>query len=343
LSALPAALTLLPATSIAVRLSAASERARAAVWAPWLLLLFALHESLWEPATRVEVYTLANLFAVCTIACALPLLELQSNPRDVIRRTALAGALLGLCAGCNPVIAVAAGLALAPGIMHAGWHACAALPTACAALLGGLLGLLPYLYLPLAAARSDVFVWGGLNDTASYLRYLTLRDYAGNQTLGLLGTLEHASAWFGWSVEHLLLPVLILGFGAFSAARAQLRFSRSVFVIAFAVELTMISFNAVWNLEIPDYNGYLGSAYWLAAAGASALFVRCVAHQQRLACAAILLCVGASILSPPAPWERTRSADRLARTLAEQVLAEALLPARSRAQAARRRRAGVRA
>ena len=323
LSALPAALTLLPAARIAAQLTAAESRAQATVWAPWLLLLFALHESLWEPATRVEVYTLATLFALWAVACALPLFALQSERTDVLRRTGLAGALLGLCASSNPVIAVAAGLALAPGIIQAGLCAGAPLQTVGVAALGGAVGLLPYLYLPLVAARDDVLVWGGLNDAASYVRYLTLRDYGHNQTLSLLGTLAHAGAWAGWSVQHLLMPVLVLGFGGFSRARAQLRSSRLLYVIAFAVVLAMISFNVEWNLEVPDYNGYLGIAYWLAAAGASALFVRCAASKQRLACAAIVLCMGAGIFSPPAPWTRTRAKDRLARTLAEQVLAEA--------------------
>jgi len=323
LSALPAALTLLPATSIAVQLTAARERARTATWAPWLLLLFALHESLWEPATRVEVYTLANLFAVCAVACALPLLELQSERREVIRRTALAGVILGLCASSNPAIAVGAGLALAPGIVQAGWRARAPLQTVAVAVLGGVLGLSPYLYLPLAAARSDVMVWGGLDDAASYWRYLTLGDYGRNQAISWFETLEHAMVWLGWSVEHLLMPVLLLGFGAFSAARSRLRFSRLLFLVAFAWSLTMISHTTVWNLEIPDYNGYLGMAYWLAAAGACALFARCAANQQRLACAAIALCMGAAVFSPPAPGTRTRAADHLARTLAEQVFAEA--------------------
>lgn len=323
LSALAAALTLLPAARIATQLTAAEHRDRAALWAPWLLLLFALHESLWEPATRVEVYTLANLLALWAIACALPLFALQSEAKVVIRKSALSGLLLGLCASTNPVVAVAAGLALAPGVLRAAYRAEVLWRTVGTAVLGGVLGLLPYLYLPLTAARSDVMVWGGLGDAASYVRYLTLRDYARNQTLGLLGTLEHALAWLVWSAEHLLLPVLILGFGAFSRARGWLFGSRLLFAIAFAVVLWMISFNVGWNLQVPDYNGYLGIAYWMAAAGAAALFVRCVASKQRLWGAAIVVCLGAGIFSPPAPWTRTRSADLLARALSEQVLSEA--------------------
>ena len=323
LSALAAALTILPATRIALQLTAAELRGRAAAWIPWMLLLFGLHESLWEPATRVEVYTLANLLALSAIACALPLFAEQPEGRVVVRRCALAGVLLGLSASSNPMIAAAAGLALTPGVTRAALRAGVALKVLPATVLGGALGLVPYLYLPLVAARDDVLIWGGLSDAASYLRYLTLRDYARNQTLGAVGTLTHAGAWISWSLEHLLSPVLILGLGAFHAARAQLRFALSAYVIAFTAMLSLISFNVGWSLEVPDYNGYLGIAYWLGAAGASALLWRCAARKQLWAAASVALCMGAGLWSPPAPWTRTRATDRLARTLAEQVLTEA--------------------
>jgi hypothetical protein len=263
------------------------------------------------------------LLALSAIAVVLPMFALEREAASVLERTALAALLLGLCASSNPVIAVAAGLALAPGLVHAAVRARVLWASLGVAAISGMLGLLPYLYLPLTAARPDVMVWGGLSDLASYVRYLTLRDYARNQTLGLFGLLQHLGAWLVWSVEHLLLPVLIVGLGGFAAARSRLRWSLSLFVTAGAVLLTMISFNVGWNLEVPDYNGYLGLVYWLAAAGASALFVRCAARGQRYAGAAIVLCLLAGIFSAPVPWARTRSSDRLARTLAEQLLDEA--------------------
>ena len=59
---------------------------------------------------------------------------------------------------------------------------------------GGILGLLPYVYLLLVAARQDVLVWGGLQDGESMLRYLTLSDYKSNRGLGAFGILAHALA-----------------------------------------------------------------------------------------------------------------------------------------------------
>ena len=69
---------------------------------------------------------------------------------------------------------------------------------------GGLCGLLPYAYLAIIAGRSDVSVWGGLQDGASVLRYLTLGDYAHNRGLPPLGVLSHALAWWVWALAHLL-------------------------------------------------------------------------------------------------------------------------------------------
>jgi hypothetical protein len=322
LSALPGALTLLPAARISEQLSAGvPERMRLAV--PWLLLLFALHESLWEPASRVEVYTLATLLALSAIAHALPLLTQEREASELLRRTTRAALLLGLCACSNPVIAVAAGLALAPGLIAAAVRARAVIVTLGVAAVGGVIGLLPYAYLPLVAARDDVMIWGGLSDWPSYVRYLTMRDYARNQTLGFWEWLAHAGAWGAWSVEHLLAPVLIIGLGGFFAARARLRFAVSLFVCASAVLIALVASNVGWNLEVPDYNGYMACTYWLAAAGATALFVRCRWQRQHFACAAIALCLAAGFLSPPVPAARTRASDRLARTLAERVLEEA--------------------
>lgn len=322
LSALPGALTLLPAARISEQLSAGvPERMRLAV--PWLLLLFALHESLWEPASRVEVYTLATLLALFAIAHALPLLTQQCEAPELLKRTTRAALLLGLCACSNPVIALAAGLGLAPGLLAAAVRARSVVVMLGVAALGGAIGLLPYAYLPLVAARSDVLVWGGLSDWPSYLRYLSMRDYARNQTLGVEDWLWHAAAWGLWSVEHLLAPVLIIGLGGFFAARARLRFGVSLFVCSSAVLIALVASNVGWNLEVPDYNGYMGCTYWLAAAGATALFVRCSWQQQRFACAAIALCLATSLASPPVPAARTRASDRLARTLAERVLEEA--------------------
>lgn len=319
LSALPSALCVLPATRIAEALSGPQAARMARRWLPCLFIPLGMHESVWEPSTRVEVYALATFCALCAVASALPLMAAVPAGRRVQARAAWGtGILLGLSASANPGVALATGAALAPGVLLT-----RSLPLILRVGCGGILGLLPYLYLPLVAARADAFVWGGLQDGPSVLRYLSMRDYGQNRGLGALGVLEHALAWGVWALRHLLGPWLIFGLGGFWRGRHGLRFGYLVPLIAFALVLMLVSSNVVWDLEIPDYNGYLAIAYWLAAAGSAALFARSYAHGRGMACAVLALCLIASVASAPAPWMRTRHEDFLARHLAEQVLHEA--------------------
>jgi hypothetical protein len=112
-----------------------------------------------------------------------------------------------------------------------------------------------------------------------------------------------------------------VGLGGF--IRARLRAARWLYAIAFGGVLSIVSFNVGWHLDVPDYNGYLAVAYWLAAAGSAALFATSLRARRFGACAAIVVCLGAGVVCSPALWMRTRHVDRVARTLTEQVLQEA--------------------
>jgi hypothetical protein len=318
-SALPAAFTVLPAVSLAQTLGGTrlSQRARSAL--PWLIALIGLHPSLWEPATRTEVYALANLGAVWGIASALAAIMGRGRSQSAAGEMFRAGLALGLSASANPAIAVGAALALTPALVHAVWRKQLPWSVFARALAGGLCGLLPYAYLPLTAARPDVFVWGGLHDPASYWRYLTLRDYARNQTIHGELWLEHAGLWFAWAARQLLLPLLVLGLAGYARATA----ARSVALFVFAFGLALISFNVSWHLDVPDYNGYMGSAYWLLAAGAGAFTAAALSRGQPIAALASAVCLLVPLSAAPSPAVRTRHLDRLARALAEQVLREA--------------------
>ena len=319
LSALPSALCVLPATRIAEALAGPHAAPYARRWLPWLFIPLGMHESVWEPSTRVEVYALATFCALSAVAAALPLMAAVPGGVRVTQRAAWkTGILLGLSASANPGIALATGAALAPGVLLT-----RSVPVILRVGCGGILGLLPYVYLPLVAARHDVLVWGGLQDGESMLRYLTLADYKSIGGLGALGILAHALAWGVWALEHMLVPGLVFGLGGFWRGRQRVRHGFLVFVIAFAMVLATVSSNAVWDLQIPDYNGYLAIAYWLAAAGGGALFASSYFQERFVACAVLGLCLITSVCAPPAPWVRTRHEDTLARHLAQQVLREA--------------------
>jgi hypothetical protein len=323
LSSLPAALTLLPSASIAQTLcrSGQSNRRIDAVL-PWLLGLCGLHQALWEPATRVEVYALATFCALWAIARVLPLC-IRGAPRPTRSQFFGVGLAIGLCASVNPVIALAVAIGLGPSLVQALQRRYLSGPALLALLFGGVLGLLPYVYLPLTAARSDVMVWGGLRDYASWVRYLSMRDYAHNQRIDAATFLAHAGAWFGWALRNLLLPLLILGTGGHMRAAYRLSLGRSIALLIAACSLAFISFNVIWQLDVPDYNGYMAGVYWLAAAGSAALLASALRSQRRFAAISVGACVVSCTLAPPAPWARTRQHDQLARDLAEQVLHEA--------------------
>ncbi|HEY2736437.1 MAG TPA: DUF2723 domain-containing protein, partial [Polyangiales bacterium] len=322
-SAVPAALTLLPATSIAQTLSAGRSHARARALTPWLLAIVATHVDLWEPASRTEVYAIASFAAVWAVACVLPLFVRSGAQRDAGAIVFRASIALGLSASANPMIATAAAIAITPALAQGVWRRELPWTLFLRALLGGALGLLPYLYLPLTAADADRFVWGGLHDRASYERYLALRDYAHNQSIDRALWLEHIGGWFVWAARHLISPWLALGLAGYARARFRLKCARAIAPLLFAILVAFISSNVIWHLDVPDYNGYLASAYWLLLAGSGAFFAR----ESRLASTAIAACAIATIVAAPAPWSRTRAHDHLARALGEQVLREAPLDA----------------
>lgn len=326
LSALPAALTLVPATSLAQRLLGERASTAALSGTPWLIAACALHPSLWEPATRVEVYALASFGAVWALASAAEVAERGLEGTKVLRL----GVALGLVASVNPVIAIAAAVAVAPGLIGAAF---ASAPGAgirslrllvAFAFVGGLIGLLPYGYLPLVAGRTDVMVWGAPHDLASYLQYVLLRDYAHNQAITWNAWSSHVLEWFAWAGRTGLGPVLAFGLIA-HCVFGRPGYARAAVPIAFVLLLGNIAANVVWHVDVPDYSGYLATPLWALSAGAIAFGLREYGRVGLRAGAIVVAlgCVTSALATPPSPFARTRSSDRLARMLAEQVLNEA--------------------
>ena len=325
-SAVPAALTLIPATSLGQRLLGENASPAAVRCMPWLLMIWGLHPSLWEPATRVEVYALASLCSVYALALAaqLPLLRAVPSARSRQRQALLLGLALGLSASANPVIALATLLALLPAL----WRerrtgARSALALAGRLVLGGCLGLLPYAYLPLVAGRTDVMVWGAPHDFASYRDYLLLRDYAHNQGISLGVWLEHVGDWVAWAGRQGLWPVIGVGCAA-QVLLADASLGRASLPLQFALLLGAIAANVIWHVDIPDYNGYMAAPLWGLAAGCFGLCLRPRSRRQQATWTGLALASAAcALLAPPQPYARTRSHDHLARRLAQRVLAEA--------------------
>ncbi len=345
LSALPAALTVVALVSLAESLTGGEGELSGTGWLsastllPAGLALLALQPTLWENATRVEVYSLATFCATWAMARAAPLLTRgpgsassagspppgSSAPtRGGASRGWLAvGVSLGLSASSNPVIATTAGLALLPALVRAlGRRRLGALDVAWL-VGGGLLGLLPFAYLPLVAARAQVFVWGAPTGGAALGRYLTGADFAHHQGITAAQMADNLWRWLGWAWAHQLLPLLSVGLVASWPLGRGAGLGRGFGALALGGGLLMILQNVIFWPSIPDYQGYLALSVGVLGAAALAGLVRLAASGGRrrwLAAALGLALLPPVALAPPTPLERTRHRDRLARTLAAGAL-----------------------
>lgn len=314
LSALFGALALLPAWSIAERLSGEAR--------PWVLgvvlVAAALHPIGWEPSSRVEVYTLAAFLGLWATARAQ-----GESPR-----LGPIGFALGLAACVNAVIAVAFGLALVPRLISLGRAAGpgrAPLRQLLAWIVGGLGGLLPYLHIPLVASERSRFVWGAPEDVDSLRAYLTGADYAHNAGIDGETFLAHVVALAEQGFAEGSLPIVLLGLGAHLVLGRRIRGARwTVFVVG-ALCVAFVARNLLFHPDVPDYRGYLFGPWHLIAAGVAAAATRLVSRGARFRAYGALVAalpVLATALSPAHLLER-RDAPALGRALVRGALAEA--------------------
>jgi Protein of unknown function (DUF2723) len=350
LSAIPAALALVPVASLAESMAgppapdgAPGRVARHAL--PALLVILALHATLWEVASRIEVYALATFFALWAVARAAALLAgsaAAAGPADAADpgtgsaralRWLAPGLALGLGASVNPVIAVVAAASLALALLMALIRHRIRWSHGLALVAGGVAGCLPYLYVPLVAGRRDVFVWGMPAGGEALRRFVTFADFSTKQT-GSPGAIEqHAREWLPWAMEHGLLPLLALGLVAHWLWGRQAGTGRALAPLSLGLTLLFVWRNEVYHPGIPDYLGYLMAPLSLLGAGVAALLVRLSrirAADARprartralvgLLAAALVLAVA---LTPPPLHGRTRHRDDAARVLARGALEHA--------------------
>ncbi|MGF1469068.1 MAG: protein O-mannosyl-transferase family, partial [Sandaracinaceae bacterium] len=316
LSALAGALCVLPAAAVLERLEGPRPEGPAR-WLPAVVLsLTALHPLVADPATRVEVYSLANLAALSALAFALG----PGRDRAAAFRSGLA---LGLAGTANAVVAAAFGLALVPVAAVRARRSGEPARVLGGAAAGLALGLLPYLYVPLVAHRTGVLVWGAPTDPEALWAYLRGADYAHNQTLGLSGWVDHGFALTAWMARRGFLPVVLGGLAGFG-----LRGSgglRAVLPIALLGTGAFVAFNVVFHPDVPDYAGYLAGPYLLAGAGLGALLGRGLQAAGPLRTGAwvgVALAV-LPLALPPWAWARPRARPSIARALVERAFAEA--------------------
>lgn len=150
-------------------------------------LSLALSPLMWRLSGVPEVFTGNALAAAATLLLCL---RLQQAPTErAVRAAAALGAVLGLGAANHHTIVLCAPIviqALLACALRPGWPRARA---AGALTAGAALGLLAYLYLPLAAALAgpDLFTWGDLQTPAGVLRHIARAQY-GTFQLSLGGT-----------------------------------------------------------------------------------------------------------------------------------------------------------
>lgn len=261
----------------------------------------------WDQASRIELYALATLLALCVLAGA------AARPTAALRWAGL-GALVGLLLGVNPIFAIAsalgAGLFGAPSLVRGKRLIPATLAAAGSGLAVALLG---YLYVFAVRDAGDRMVWGPLQTGADWLAYLGGRDYGHTEHAAWGAVPAHALDWLSWLAGQGALPVVVVGLLGWALAPATRRGA----VLVGAPVLAGIAFSFTYGVffpEVPDYNGYLMPAMWLAVVGLGVL-----ASRTHLAVALVALLATVAVGERPI-WDRSRAGIDLPRRLSEGLL-----------------------
>lgn len=316
LSALPTALTVIPICSLAEGLVGAPLERGGRVLLAGVAGLLLVHPVFWENGSRVEVYALGLFFAVWATARMTDALKNSEGFRGWLA----AGIGFGLAASANPFVALMVVVPAAPALLVALARKRLSGRGVGGALVGGVLGLLPYLYIPLMAGR-DAFVWGAPLRGPALWGYLTASDFSHNQGIEAALWAQHIWTWLGWAATHDLLPIAAVGVAAWAVTRRSL--GRFMALGALSLTILWLTYNIIFNPNNPDYLGYLATPMALLVAGCAAAAARLWSQRPSIAVGLSLVLVGTALVSHPAVWTRTRHRDVLARTLAEGALAAA--------------------
>jgi hypothetical protein len=329
-SVIPGALLPIPVLSLCASLHGAavsSERRFDGLLPALVLVALCVHPSVWDPATRVEVYSLAAFLGVWGVARL-------SESLNQVRRTddacpvglGLAGLSLGLSAACNPVVATILALPALTALVLAIVRRRLPIRQLGRLVMGGTLGLFPYLGMLVLARNPNVVAWGRPTDASSLWRHLRAADFDRNVGVELSTIIDHARDWLGFSMVNGLILWIAAGVVGWVLLGKNMSLGRGYGPVSVLLAVLAIAANAVWFPENPDYLGYLAGPVVVCAAGAAAL-VGQFSGRSKMAHGLVVVfsctCLVVAVLSPPGLFHRTRHRDHVARVLAEGALAEA--------------------
>ena len=193
-------------TGAALFLLAAVSRWSGNIWAGVFAAgLFAFSPLIWTYAVSMEVFPLNNLFVA-----AMLFLTIRQWKEPSPKIPPIAALVLGLGLG-NHITLAFYGFPWLAWICWRGWKAGHKPPWIKMALLFAV-GLLPYLYLPIAAWRYPAVSWGDTGTLSGFFRHVLRRDY-GTLQLGAqfeaggnlqenvwryISSLPAETLWLGW-------------------------------------------------------------------------------------------------------------------------------------------------
>lgn len=324
LSALAGALTVIPVTSIAETLFDASrndaEQARRFV-APTVGLA-GLLPALWEPATRIEVYPLAVLFAAWAVAYLAPTL-CRADPDAKAGVFARAGFAFGLSASANPLCAVGAALAIVPRLVLGASRRVIRPKHLLGVFGGGVAGLLPYAYVFFTAHRTDVVVWGAPTNATSIRHYFFGADFTPKQVGSAEAWWAHVTDFLSWSLQDGLFAVIVAGLVGLLAFRGPSWLGPTLLVVPTSFMVAFVARNGVFAPDVLDYLGYLALPVWIAAGGLGLFVARIAIDRPARGIAALLLVAACTTLAPPNLFKRSRHRDFYTERLAFEALRSA--------------------
>ena len=170
-------------------------------------LALALNPLIWEWSLAIEAFPLNNLISAALVYCLV-----RWDARPEASRFLVAAALLGGLGAANHLTIVF----LVPFVAVVIWRRRSILraPTLLACVGAVLVGLLPYLYIPWAAARDPFLNWGNISSASGLLRHFLRADYGTGRLVsaGAAGEPLERLAGFAASFSVLESVMIVIGF-----------------------------------------------------------------------------------------------------------------------------------
>lgn len=296
-SVLPLCLLAIPTLRLVDRLYP-PETPRARLLRAATIAACLLFPPVFETGTRVEVYCLAALPALFALDYA------------VARRPLQAGVMLGLSACANPAFAVFAAVAVFVLLVRS-------LRALLWAFVGGLLGLLPYVYLPWAGLHPERFVYGEPTRLSGMIDILLLRAFQHNMGFSVAHTLSGLVLLKGLVIPT-VLGLLVASLGLLGGRARGLG---AALLLLGVLHLFSILLNKPLPHN-PDLQGYLIPAALVSGIGLAALLGRLAARRSSVL--GVALCLPLFCLGLDGAWIRARAGGIHAmRELADAYLNEA--------------------